>query len=130
MRRYSIGPRARKFVKVCVILSIVRKYKKRLLDTGLDSLKAASRKAVHKAGKFLGNKIADLSSKKTDLSSGQYSVNKIKRSKTSMLRSDLCDCNDDYIVVKGRISVTVNNVANRRNKILTFKNNAPFRSCI
>ena len=130
MTRYSIGPRTRKFVKVYVILSIVTKYKKRLLDTGLDSLKPASRKAVHKAGEFLGNKIADLSSKKTDLSSGQYSVNKIKRSKTSMLRSYLCDCSDDYIVVKGRISVTVNNVANRRNKILTFKNNAPFRSCI
>ena len=29
-----------------------------------------------------------------------------------------------YIVVKGRISVTRNNAANRRNKKLTFKNNA------
>ena len=34
-----------------------------------------------------------------------------------------------YIVVKGRISVTGNNAANRRNKKLTFKNNASFRSC-
>ena len=35
-----------------------------------------------------------------------------------------------YIVVKRRVSVTGNNAANRRNKKLTFKNNAPFRSCI
>ena len=47
-----------------------------------------------------------------------------------MLRSDFCDYSDAYIVVKGRTSVTSNNVANRRNKMLTFKNNAPFRSCI
>ena len=47
-----------------------------------------------------------------------------------MLRSYLCDYRDAYIVVKGRISVTGTNAANRRNKKLTFKNNAPFRSCI
>ena len=47
-----------------------------------------------------------------------------------MLRSDLFDYNDAYIVVKGRISVTGNNAVNRRNKKLTFKNNARFRSCI
>ena len=35
-----------------------------------------------------------------------------------------------YIVVKGRISVTGTNNANRRNKSLTFKSNVPFRSCI
>ena len=35
-----------------------------------------------------------------------------------------------HIAVKGRISVTGTNNANRRNKKLTFKNNAPFRSCI
>ena len=47
-----------------------------------------------------------------------------------MLRSDLCDYSDAYIVVKGRISVRGTNDANKRNKKLTFKNNAPFRSCI
>ena len=47
-----------------------------------------------------------------------------------MLRSDLCDYSDAYIVVKERISVTGTNDANRRNKKLTFKNNAPFRPCI
>ena len=35
-----------------------------------------------------------------DLSSGQYSINKSIRFKTSMLRSDLCDYNDAYIVEK------------------------------
>ena len=35
-----------------------------------------------------------------------------------------------YIAVKGWISVTGNNLANRVNKMLTFKNNAPFISCI
>ena len=47
-----------------------------------------------------------------------------------MLRSDLCDCSDVYIVVKGRLSVTGTDNANRRNKKLIFKNNAPSRSCI
>ena len=47
-----------------------------------------------------------------------------------MLRSDLCGYSDAYIVVKGRISVTGAENANRRNKKLTFKNNVPFRSCI
>ena len=44
-----------------------------------------------------------------------------------MLRADLCDYTDAYIVVKRRISVTGNNNASKRNKKLTFKNNAPFR---
>ena len=47
-----------------------------------------------------------------------------------MLRSDLCDYSNAYIVVNGRISVTGTDNANRRNKKLTFKNNAPSRSCI
>ena len=44
-----------------------------------------------------------------------------------MLRSNSCDYSDAYIALKGRISVTGTNNANRRNKKLTFKNNAPFR---
>ena len=50
------------------------------------------------------------------LSSVQYSVNKNIRFKSSMLRSDLYDYSDAYIVVKGRISVSGTNGANRRNK--------------
>ena len=37
--------------------------------------------------------------KVNDLSSGQYSVNKNIRFKTSMFRSDLCVYSDAYIVV-------------------------------
>ena len=59
MRRYSIEQRTRKYVKGYRFLSFARKYKKQLLDTGIDSLKIASKKVVHKAGEFLGNKIAD-----------------------------------------------------------------------
>ena len=41
-----------------------------------------------------------------DQSEGNYNVNKEIRIKTSMLRSDLCDFSDAYIVVKGNITVT------------------------
>ena len=46
-----------------------------------------------------------------------------------MLRSDLCDFSDVYIVVKGTIAVVRPNNA-KRNKSVTFKNNAPFINCI
>ena len=47
-----------------------------------------------------------------------------------MLRSDLCDFSDAYIVVKGDITLEGDTVANKRNKNLAFKNNAPFNNCI
>ena len=47
-----------------------------------------------------------------------------------MLRSDLCDFNDAYIVVKGDITLEGDTDANKRNKNLAFKNNAPFINCI
>ena len=40
-----------------------------------------------------------------DQSEKNYNVNKEIRFKTSMLRSDLCDFSDAYIVVKGNITV-------------------------
>ena len=40
-----------------------------------------------------------------DQSQRNYNVNKEIRIKTSMLRSDLCDFNDEHIVVKGSITV-------------------------
>ena len=57
MRQYSIEPRAKKYVKGYVkgFLSLTRKYKKQLLDTGVDT----SKEIVHKAGEFFRNKIAD-----------------------------------------------------------------------
>ena len=45
------------------MLSFARKYKKQLLDTGLDTVKTASKKVVHKAGEFIGNKITDVVTK-------------------------------------------------------------------
>ena len=45
-----------------------------------------------------------------------------------MLRSDLCDFSDAYIVVKGTITVTDPNDANYHEK-LALKNNAPFTFC-
>ena len=47
--------------------------------------------------KFVTKKWIELN----DLSSGQYSVNR----NMSMLRSDLCDYSDAYIVVKGTIDL-------------------------
>ena len=46
-----------------------------------------------------------------DLSSCEYSVNKNIRFKTSMLKSDLCDYSDAYIVFEGKtdlLAVAVN----------------------
>ena len=67
--------------------------------------------------------------------SNMYNENKSIRFKTPMLRSDLCDYSDAYILVKG--TVTVNGVVNgaeneilRRNRPLILKNNAPFVSCM
>ena len=47
-----------------------------------------------------------------------------------MLRQDLCDYSDVYIVVKETTTVENTNDANKRNKKLTFKNIAPFRSWV
>ena len=65
-----------------------------------------------------------------NLSGSQYSVNKNIRFKTPMLRSNLFDYSDAYIVVKERITIEGDNPINRRNKKLSFQNIAPFRPCI
>ena len=68
--------------------------------------------------------------------SNTYNENKSTRFKTPMLRSNLCDYSDAYILVKVTITVTapgVNNANNIRDKInrpLILKNNAPFVSFI
>ena len=46
-----------------------------------------------------------------------------------MLRPDLCDFSDAYIVVKGTTTVLRPNNA-KINKAVTFKNNVPFVNCI
>ena len=69
--------------------------------------------------------------------SNTYNENKSIRFKTPMLRSNLCDYSDAYILVKGTITVTapgVNNNANiirdKRNRPFILKNKVPFVSCI
>ena len=69
--------------------------------------------------------------------SNAYNENKSVRFKTPMLRSNLCDYSDAYILVKGTITVTApganngaNNIRDKRNRPLILKNNAPFVSCI
>ena len=72
-------------------------------------------------------KVSKLINDSTVLPSGHYSASKNIRFKTSMLRSDLCDYSNAYIVVKGRIIVRGNNANNQEKK---GYNNALFRSCI
>ena len=58
-----------------------------------------------------------------------YIVNKEIRTKRPMLRSHLRNFSDAYIVVKGVNAVTNPDDA-KRNKVVAFKNNAPFINCI
>ena len=63
----------------------------------------------------------------------RYKPSKQIRFKTSMLRSDLCDFSDAYIVVKRTITLTKTDkrkLFDIRNRFLSFKNNAPFTNCI
>ena len=69
--------------------------------------------------------------------SNTYNENKSIRFKTAMLRSNLCDHSDVYILVKGTIMVTdpgvnkgANNIRDKRNRPSILKNNAPSVSCI
>ena len=70
-----------------------------------------------------------------DESRGTYTSNDIKF-KTTMLRSNLCDYADAYILVKGTVTITAagdhdaTKRLDERNKGLIFKNCAPFTKCI
>ena len=69
--------------------------------------------------------------------SNTYNENKSIRFKTPMLRSNLCDYSDAYILVKGTITVTApgvnnnaNNIRDKRNRPVILKNDALSVSCI
>ena len=70
-----------------------------------------------------------------DESRGTYTSNDIKF-KATMLRSNLCDYADAYILAKGTITITgernddAARQADERDKGVTFKNCAPFTKCI
>ena len=59
--------------------------------------------------------------------SNTYNENKSIRFKKPMLRSDLCDYADAYILINGIITVAGNAP---RDRPVILKNNAPFISCI
>ena len=67
-----------------------------------------------------------------DESRGTYNVNSQIKLKTTMLKSSLCDYSDAYILVKGRITITGAGAtqADERDKLMAFKNCAPFTNCI
>ena len=56
----------------------------------------------------------------------RYKPSKQIKFKTSVLRSDLCDFSNAYIVVKGTIAAIGTNNKSRKNRPLAFKINAPF----
>ena len=63
----------------------------------------------------------------------RYKLSKQIRFKTSLLRSDLCDFSDAYIVVKVTITLTKDvdrEFIDVRHRLLAFKNNAPFTNWI
>ena len=69
--------------------------------------------------------------------SNAYNKNKSIGFETPMLRSNLCDYSDAYMLVKGTITVTAprvnnnaKNIRDKRNRPVILKNNAPFVSCI
>ena len=70
-----------------------------------------------------------------DGSRGTYTSNEVKF-KTTMLRSNLCDYANAQILVKGTETITgtgnddATKQADERDKVVTFKNYAPFIKCI
>ena len=60
----------------------------------------------------------------------RHNPNKQIRFKIPILRSDLCDYNDPYIVAKGNVTVEGAENRDKHNRVLVLKNNAPFLSCI
>ena len=71
-----------------------------------------------------------------DESRGAYNVNSQIKFKTTMLKSSLCDYSDAYILVKGTITIAgagadaAAREADERDKVVIFKNCAPFTNCI
>ena len=58
----------------------------------------------------------------------RYKLSKPIRVKSSILKSDICDFSDAYIVVKGDITLTKTNgrdFIDVRNRFLEFKTNVP-----
>ena len=71
-----------------------------------------------------------------DESRGTYNINSQIKFKTTMLKSSLCDYSEAYVPVKGRTTITgaggdaVARQVDERDKVVAFKNCAPFTNCI
>ena len=89
-----------------------------------------------KINNLLGNESENLSKfitrqyVKVNSLSNMYNENKSIRFKTPVLRSDLCDYSDAYVLINGTILVAGNHPRDRQDKPVILKNNAPFISCI
>ena len=76
-----------------------------------------------KINNLLGNESENLSKfvtrqyVKVNSLSNTYNENKSIRFKTPMLRSDLCDCADAYILVNGMITVAGNQPRDKINQL-------------
>ena len=86
------------------------------------------RTTIHEILRFTATKWVEVHNQ-SGRAHDRYKPNKQIRFKTSMLRSDLCDYSDAYIVVKGTITV-INPDNDEYDEELTLKNNALFVSCI
>ena len=65
-----------------------------------------------------------------DQSNETYNKNKDVRFKTNQLRNDLCDFNDAYIIVTGKITaINPGNDDNVYNRKVSLKNSAPIFNC-
>ena len=89
-----------------------------------------------KINNLLGNESENLSKfitrqyVKVNSLSNTYDENKSIRSKTAMLRSDLCDYSDAYVLIEGIVRVAENAPRDRQDRPVILKNNTPFISCI
>ena len=80
-----------------------------------------------KVPKFITTKWIEL----FDQYNGTYNKNKDIKFKVNQLRNDLCDFNNAYIVVTGKITVTNRgNDDNVYNRKVSFKNSAPLFNCM
>ena len=82
--------------------------------------------AHDKVPRFITKKWIEVQSQ----SGNTYNTSKPIRFKISVLRSDLCNCSDAYVWVKGTITDTDPSNNGNFDRRLTLKNNAPFISCI
>ena len=110
------------FLKILIALQYIKKEYQKIANL-LDN-------TSNQPSKFVTRNWVEIN----DESRGTYTGNSIKL-KTTMLRSNLCDYADAYILVNGTITITgdgddASKRANERNKDVIFKNCAPFIKCI